>query len=75
MEVYSTSPLFVWQEVPSAKAGASGPRNHCSAIERRIAMERIEKLVNDFKARTYDEKFAFMKKVMPFMADIFSNDP
>lgn len=38
-------------------------------------MEKIEKLVNDFKALTNDEKFAFMKEVMPFMAEIFSNDP
>ena len=38
-------------------------------------MEKIEKLVNDFKALTNDEKSAFMKEVMPSMAEIFANDP
>jgi len=44
-------------------------------IERRIVMGKTEKLANDFKALTNDEKFAFMKEVMPSMAEIFSNDP
>ena len=35
-------------------------------------MEKIEKLVNDFKALTNDEKSAFMKEVMPSMAEIFA---
>lgn len=40
-----------------------------------MVMEKIEKLVNDFKALTNDEKFAFMKEATPSMAEIFSNDP
>ena len=38
-------------------------------------MEKIEKIVNDFKALTNDEKLAFMKEAMPYMAEIFKNDP
>jgi len=44
-------------------------------IERRNLMEKIEKLVNDFKALTNEEKLAFMKEAMPYMAEIFKNDP
>lgn len=38
-------------------------------------MEKIEKLVNDFKALSNDEKLAFMKEAMPAMAEIFASDP
>jgi len=38
-------------------------------------MEKIEELVNDFKALSNEEKLAFMKEAMPSMAEIFANDP
>jgi hypothetical protein len=38
-------------------------------------MEKIEKLVNDFKALSNEEKLAFMKEAMPSMAELFPNDP
>ncbi|PIP36320.1 MAG: hypothetical protein COX20_06420 [Desulfobacterales bacterium CG23_combo_of_CG06-09_8_20_14_all_52_9] len=38
-------------------------------------MEKIEKLLNDFEALTSEEKLSFMKEVVPFMAEIFANDP
>jgi hypothetical protein len=38
-------------------------------------MEKMEKLVNDFKALTNEEKLAFMKEAMPSMAEIFKSDP
>lgn len=38
-------------------------------------MEKMEKLVNDFKALSDEEKLAFMKEAMPSMAEIFTNDP
>jgi len=38
-------------------------------------MEKMEKLVNDFKALSNEEKLAFMKEAMPSMAEIFAKDP
>lgn len=38
-------------------------------------MEKIEKIVNDFMALTKEEKLAFMKEAMPYMTEIFGNDP
>ena len=38
-------------------------------------MEKIEKLMNDFKALRDKEKLAFMKEAMPHMMEVFSNDP
>ena len=35
----------------------------------------MEDLLNQFKALTNEEKLAFMKEAMPYMAEIFSNDP
>jgi hypothetical protein len=49
--------------------------NYRLAIKRRIIMEKMEKLVNDFKALSNEEKLAFMKEVMPSMAEIFAKDP
>jgi hypothetical protein len=49
--------------------------NYRLAIERRIIMEKMEKLVNDFKTLSNEEKLAFMKEVMPSMAEIFAKDP
>jgi hypothetical protein len=40
-----------------------------------MVMEKIEKLVNDFKSLSNEEKLAFMKEAMPSMAELFSNDP
>ncbi len=37
-------------------------------------MEKIRKLVQDFKALTHEEKLAFMKEAMPSMAEMFAND-
>lgn len=31
--------------------------------------------LNQFKALTNEEKLAFMKEAMPYMAEIFQNDP
>jgi Glu-tRNA(Gln) amidotransferase subunit E-like FAD-binding protein len=35
----------------------------------------MENLLNQFKALTTEEKFAFMKEAMPHMAEIFKSDP
>ncbi len=35
----------------------------------------MENLLNQFKALTNEEKLAFMKEAMPYMAEIFGNDP
>lgn len=35
----------------------------------------MQNLLNQFKALTDDEKLAFMKEAMPWMAEIFRNDP
>ena len=35
----------------------------------------MKDLLNKFKALTNDEKLAFMKEAMPYMAEIFANDP
>lgn len=35
----------------------------------------MEKLLNQFKALSDDEKLAFMKEAMPYMAEVFGNDP
>jgi hypothetical protein len=35
----------------------------------------MQDLLNRFKALTNDEKIAFMKEAMPYMAEIFENDP
>ncbi len=35
----------------------------------------MEKVLNDFKALTDEEKIAFMKQAMPLMAEAFGNDP
>ena len=35
----------------------------------------MQNLLNQFKALTNEEKFAFMKEAMPYMAEIFANDP
>jgi len=38
-------------------------------------MEKIEKMINDFKAFSNEEKIEFMKQAMPLMAEVFGNDP
>ena len=35
----------------------------------------MQELLARFKALTEDEKLAFMKEAMPFMAEIFQKDP
>jgi len=35
----------------------------------------MENLLNQFKALSKEEKLAFMKDAMPYMVEIFSNDP
>lgn len=35
----------------------------------------MQNLLNQFKALTNEEKLAFMKEAMPYMAEIFKNDP
>ena len=35
----------------------------------------MEKLLDQFKALSNEEKLAFMKEAMPCMAEIFANDP
>ena len=35
----------------------------------------MEDLLKQFKKLTKEEKLAFMKEAMPYMADIFANDP
>ena len=35
----------------------------------------MQDLLNQFKALTDDQKLAFMKEAMPFMAEIFQKDP
>ena len=35
----------------------------------------MQNLLNQFKALTDDEKLAFMKEAMPYMAEIFGNEP
>jgi hypothetical protein len=35
----------------------------------------MENFLNQFKALTNEEKFAFMKEAMPHMAEIFKSDP
>jgi hypothetical protein len=35
----------------------------------------MEKVLNDFKMLTNDEKLAFMKAAMPLMAEAFGNNP
>jgi hypothetical protein len=35
----------------------------------------MQNLLNEFKALSNDEKLAFMKEAMPYMAEIFANDP
>ena len=35
----------------------------------------MENLLKQFKAMTNEGKIAFMKEAMPYMAEIFSNDP
>jgi hypothetical protein len=35
----------------------------------------MENLLNQFKALNNEEKLAFMKEAMPYMAEIFANDP
>lgn len=35
----------------------------------------MENLLNQFKALTIEEKLAFMKEAMPYMAEICANDP
>lgn len=35
----------------------------------------MENLLNQFKVLTNEEKLAFMKQAMPYMAEIFANDP
>jgi len=35
----------------------------------------MQNLLNQFKALTEDEKLAFMKEAMPYMAEISANDP
>ena len=35
----------------------------------------MQNLLDQFKALTKEEKLAFMKEVMPYMAEIFANDP
>jgi hypothetical protein len=35
----------------------------------------MENILNQFKALSKEEKLAFMKEAMPYMAEIFANDP
>jgi len=35
----------------------------------------MENLLNRFKALSNEEKLAFMKEAMPYMAEIFASDP
>jgi hypothetical protein len=35
----------------------------------------MQNLLNEFKALSNEEKLAFMKEAMPYMAQIFANDP
>jgi hypothetical protein len=35
----------------------------------------MQHLLNQFKTLTDDEKLAFMKEAMPYMTEIFKNDP
>jgi hypothetical protein len=35
----------------------------------------MENVLNQFKALSKEEKLAFMKEAMPYMAEIFANDP
>jgi hypothetical protein len=35
----------------------------------------MQHLLNQFKALTNDKKIAFMKEAMPYMMEIFQNDP
>jgi hypothetical protein len=35
----------------------------------------MQNLLNQFKALTNEEKLAFMKEAMPYMAEFFQNDP
>ncbi len=35
----------------------------------------MENLLNQFKALSNEEKLAFMKEAMPYMAEIFADDP
>jgi len=35
----------------------------------------MQNLLNQFKALTNEEKLAFMKEAMPYMAEVFANDP
>ena len=35
----------------------------------------MENLLNQFKALSKEEKLAFMKEAMPYMVEIFANDP
>jgi hypothetical protein len=35
----------------------------------------MQHLLNQFKALANEEKLAFMKEAMPYMAEIFANDP
>ena len=35
----------------------------------------MENLLNQFKTLSKEEKLAFMKETMPYMAEIFANDP
>jgi hypothetical protein len=35
----------------------------------------MENLLNQFKTLSKEEKLAFMKEAMPYMAELFANDP
>lgn len=35
----------------------------------------MEELINKFKALEREDKLEFMKRVMPFMMEVFANDP
>ncbi len=35
----------------------------------------MENLLNQFKALSREEKLAFMKEAMPYLAEIFADDP
>jgi hypothetical protein len=35
----------------------------------------MQNLLDQFKALTNEQKLAFMKEAMPYMAEIFANDP
>lgn len=37
-------------------------------------MEKIEKMINDFKIFSNEEKIEFMKEAMPLMAEGFGNE-